>query len=255
MTSYPYPTYGHQPSAHLLPDPIHRKVLMITHNPVLHSEGGQTVREYFNWNKPDDLAEQYIKDVEWCTYGYANYEVVERIVVDGYPIKRDGFRYDEHSYMKAWRENNFYDPDGVDYLELVREFDMIEKVNSGEIDEVWLFGHPYGGYYESIMAGPDSFWCNAPPLLGTEHANRRFVIMGFNFERGVGEMLEDLGHRAESMMFKIYGTDLTDDNLFMRFLKIERDHPGESEVGEHPLFAQQHPRLRMGQPNSRAESL
>ena len=45
----------------------------------------------------------------------------------------------------------------------------------------------YGGYYESIMCGPNAFWCNAPPLKGTEHANRRFVIMGFNFERGVGE--------------------------------------------------------------------
>ena len=39
------------------------------------------------------------------------------------------------------------------------------------------------------MGGPDAFWCNAPPLKNTEAARRRFVIMGFSYERGVGETL------------------------------------------------------------------
>ena len=55
--------------------------------------------------------------------------------------------------------------------------------------------------------------------------------MGFNFERGVGEMLEDLGHRAESMMFKVYEHLNGDADLFAKFLKIERDFPSEAEVG------------------------
>ena len=231
MTSYPFPQYGPETDASRLPEPIHRKVLAITHNPVLKSEGNKTVKEYFNWNDSEALAKQYAEDVRWASYGYANYEVVEHIVVNGYPIKRDGFRYDENSYLEAWRKRDFHDPDGVDYLALVDEFKMIERVDSGEIDEVWLFGHPYGGYYESIMAGPDAFWCNAPPLTGTEHASRRFVIMGFNFERGIGEMLEDLGHRAESMMFKVYENIEGEADLFAKFLKIERDFPGEAEVG------------------------
>jgi len=28
--------------------------------------------------------------------------------------------------------------------------------------------------------------------------------MGFNYERGVGEMLEDLGHRAESILSHVF---------------------------------------------------
>lgn len=231
MIEYAYPQYGPKTDSSRLPAPIHRKVLAITHDPVLKTEGNKTVKEYFNWNDSEALAQQYIEDVRWASYGYANYEVVEHIVVDGYPIKRDGFRYDEASYLSAWRNRDFHDPDGVDYLALVDEFDMIERVDSGEIDEVWLFGHPYGGYYESIMAGPNSFWCNAPALAGTEHASRRFVIMGFNFERGVGEMLEDLGHRAESMMFKVYENLEGEADLFAKLLKIERDFPGEAEVG------------------------
>ena len=227
-----YPDYGEEPDPSLKPKPVHKKVLMITHDPVLKSKKGMRVKEYFNWNDSDALAEAYIEDVRWASYGYANYKVVDRITVDGYPVKRDGFCYDEQSYLKAWEKRSFHDPDGVNYLQLVKDFDMIERVNSGEIDEVWLFGHPYGGYYESIMAGPKAFWCNAPALQHTEHAKRQFVIMGFNFERGVGEMLEDLGHRAESMLFQVYrGMEGKPNNLWERFLRIERDFPGRAEVG------------------------
>ncbi len=225
------PNFGLETDPTLLPPPVKRKVLMITHNPILRSQGGKTIKDYFGWNEPDVLAQGYIDDVRWCSYGYANYEIVERIVVDGYPLKRDGFRYTEQGYLDAWRTRKFHDPDGVDYLELVREFQMIEKVNSGAIDEVWLFGHPYGGYWESIMCGPGAFWCNAPALAGTEHAARRFVIMGFNFERGVGEMLEDLGHRAESILFKVFEQTQGDANLFERFLRYDQKYPGKAEVG------------------------
>jgi hypothetical protein len=215
----------------LLPVPIERKVLMITHNPVLQTQSGRTLKEYFGWQDPDWLAQQYINDIREISYGYAHYTITERLVIDGYPIKRDGFRYDERSYLAAWQRRQFHDPDGVDYLALVREFAMIERVNSGEIDEVWLFGHPYGGYYESIMAGPGAFWCNAPPLEGTQHCARRFVIMGFNFERGVGEMLEDLGHRAESILHRVFQHTKGDDNLFEKFTRYEKKHPGRAEVG------------------------
>ncbi len=218
-------------NSQLLPEPITRRVLSITHNPVLRSKGGRTLKDHFRWNNPDLLAQSYIDDVRAASYGYANYKIVERIEVDTYPLKRDGFRYDEDSYLRAWAERRFHDPDGVDYLELVREFQMIEKVNSGAIDEVWLFGHPYGGYWESVMAGPGAFWCNAPALKGTEHCARRFIIMGFNFERGVGEMLEDLGHRAESILTKVFEGTRGDANLFERFTRYDKKYPGRAEVG------------------------
>ena len=214
-----------------LPPPVHRKVLAITHNPILRTQGNRTLKEHFHWQDPHQLAQGYINDIREISFGYANFEVVEHLEVDSYPLKRDGFRYTEQSYLEAWRTRQFHDPDGVDYLELVREFRMIERVDSGEIDEVWLFGHPYGGYWESIMSGPEAFWCNAPPLAGTEHASRRFVIMGFNFERGVGEMLEDLGHRAESILFKVFENTHGDANLFEKFLRYDKKYPGRAEVG------------------------
>jgi hypothetical protein len=219
------------PGDYALPAPIHRKVMMITHNPTLRSKGGITIKQHFRWNDPEDLAKDYIDDVRWCSFGYANYEIAEHIVVDGYPVKNDGFRYDEASYLEAWRARKFHDPDGVDYMALVREFDMIKRIERGDIDEVWLFGHPYGGYYESIMGGRGAFWCNAPPLSATSGCERRFVIMGFNFERGVGEMLEDLGHRAESIMYKVFERIHGDANLFERFTRYDLKFPGQAECG------------------------
>lgn len=225
------PSSAPQTNSMLLPEPIRRKVLMITHNPVLQSKNGQTLKQYFRWNDPDELAQGYMDDVRQCSYGYANYEIVERLVIDGYPLKRDGFRYNEQSYLNAWQARSFHDPDGVDYLQLAREFDLLRQVESGAIDEVWLFGHPYGGYYESIMGGHGAFWCNAPPLAGTEGCSRKFVIMGFNFERGVGEMLEDLGHRAESMLYKVFEKTRGDANLFERFTRYDKTHPERAECG------------------------
>ncbi len=220
-----------EPTARLGTATVSPRVLMITHDPVLRSQGGKTVRQYFGWNDPERLAREYIWDVQEVSYGYAHYQIVEHVVVDAFPVKRDGFRYTEQSYLEAWRQRRFHEPDGVDYLRLVKEFDLIGRINRNEIDEVWLFGHPYGGYYESIMGGPRAFWCNAPPLVGTEQAVRRFIIMGFNFERGVGEMLEDLGHRAESILYKVFERTRGEANLFERFTRYDLKHPGRAEVG------------------------
>lgn len=189
------------------------------------------MHQVFGWNDPDALARQYIRDVQEASYGYARYEITERIEVDGFPVKIDAFRYTADQYLKYWRSRSgFHQPDQVDYRALLHEFNIVEKVNSNQIDEIWLFGFPYAGYYESIMVGPGAFWCNAPPLEGTP-ANRRFVIMGFNYERGVGEMLEDLGHRAESILSKVFERTQGDSNLWERFTRCDKTHPNRSECG------------------------
>src|SRR5678815_5298434 len=94
-----------------LPSPIHRKVLAITHNPVLRTQGNRTLKEHFHWQDPHQLAQGYINDIREISFGYANFEVVEHLEVDAYPLKRDGFRYTEQSYLEAWRKRQFHDPD------------------------------------------------------------------------------------------------------------------------------------------------
>lgn len=218
------------------PEPLVRRVLSVTHNPIERSSG-RTLAELLGWHDPAVLERDYARDVERASHGLLRYEVTERIVVDGFPRKADGFCYDLETYLRCWRSRRgFHEPDAVDYDALFRELDVIRKVNAGEIDELWLFGFPYAGYYESLMVGPGAFWCNSPPhALAPDlpPLSRRFVVMGFNYEREVGCMLEDLGHRAESIMAEVYNTHLRADapNLWERFSRYDQVAPGRASVG------------------------
>ncbi len=226
---YPAPVADERPTT--LP-PYHLRVSMIVHNPRLEIVGGQTLSAYMRWHDPEQLAQQYIADLRACSGGLAQYSIVERIVVDGYPIKQDGFRYDDASYLRCWQQGRgFHTPDAVDYGRLLAEFELIDKIERRQIDEVWLFAFPYAGYYESTMAGNGAFWCNAPPVLATSHCQRRFVLMGFNYERDVGCMLENFGHRVESIMSHVYRQHPGERNLWARFTRFERDMPGQAECG------------------------
>ena len=214
------------------PEPVTRRVSLIVHNPRVPSEGKQRLNKVLGWNEPSKLVKGYIQDLYDTSGGYVTYKVVENITVDRFPRKADGFVYKADEFVQAWRtRKGFHQPDAVDYDALIDEFQMIDKVNAGTIDEFWLFAFPYAGYYESIMGGPGAFWCNAPPLTQTGHAERRFVIMGFNYQRGVGEMLENFGHRAESILKYTFRNKRSDDNLWERFFRHEFKNPGQAEVG------------------------
>ena len=213
------------------PTPEHKKVSLIIHNPRIPSKGNKPLNAALGWNDPDELVAGFIKDMRDISYGYANYQVVERIEVDGFPKKADGFVYRPDDFVQAWRaKKGFHDPDMVDYQPLLDDFEMVEKVNAGKVDEFWLFAFPYAGYYESIMAGPGAFWCNAPPLEGIR-TNKRFIIMGFNYQRGVGEMLEAYGHRAESILKYVFQKKRGNANLWEKFARYDQQNPGKAEVG------------------------
>ena len=213
------------------------RVLSVVHNPTVDTRGTRLARAV-GWHDPERLSQQYVRDVEAASHGLMRYEVVERHEIDGFPAKADGFSYTAETYLRCWQRGaGFHEPDAVDYHRLLADVRAVEKVNAGEIDEVWLFGFPYCGYYESIMAGPGAFWCNAPPLpargprLTLPACSRRFVVMGFNYERDVGCMLEDLGHRAESIMERVYAGRSGDANLWERFTRYEQTAPGRASVG------------------------
>lgn len=228
--------------------PLRRRVLSIIHNPIVDQRSGATLVSALGWHDPETLALDYVRDVHDVSHGLVEYEIVERVTRNAFPVKIDGFRYDGASYLRCWRRGGgFHEPDGVDYGALLREFEVVERVNAGEVDELWLFGFPYAGYYESLMVGPGAFWCNAPPMeRPVEHPSlagggaggagggeclRRFVVMGFNYERDVGCMLENLGHRAESIMAQVYAGRSGAANLWERFSSYDQTAPGRATVG------------------------
>jgi len=214
------------------PAPVTRKVMAVLFNPVVPSEAGRKLSQVMGWNNPDDLLLGHIADLKEASHGYANYTVAERLETGAFPAKADGFVYTADQYVQATRANaGFHQPDAVDYQRLLSEFHVLDKVRSGAIDEVWLFAFPYAGFYESIMGGPGAFFCNAPPLGGTAAAGRRFVIMGYNYGRGAGEMLESVGHRAEFSLARVFRSAQGAANLWERFTRYDKTHPGQAELG------------------------
>lgn len=214
------------------PDPVFSRILMIVYNPFIDSQKTTRLSEHKKWNDPDKLANEYIQEMNECSYGYLNYQIVERIIVDGFPVKEDGFEYSVDEFLQCMQTGKgFHQPDTMDYHYLLNNFNIIKRINNDEIDEVWLFGFPYAGFFESRMAGPNAFWCNAPPLANKEPCSRRFVLMGFNYERGVGEMMESMGHRAEWILQQVFRNSYEDANLWERFTRYHLIYPNQAEVG------------------------
>ena len=232
------------------------RVLVINFNPAVDAQGTR-LTTHMGWNNVDALITGFIADVEQVSYGLVKYQYnsADRIDVNEFPYKTDGFQYSAASYLAMMQdEKTHHEPDGVDYWRIINEYHLIDRVMSNQIDEVWLFGAPYFGYWESHMVGKNAIWCNSLPLANSAQCRRRFVMMGFNYQRGVTEMLHDLGHRMEAIMAYVYDsfTSLQEAyaavnpnvqppinldkfshprNDFERFILFEKIAPGRAEVG------------------------
>lgn len=214
------------------PQPTTLRTLVIVYDPVVDKASGKKLSEYMNWNKVEALAKGFMADILQVSAGLVRYHIVQRIDVDAFPAKVDGYVYNAQEYLNVMRgDSKPYMPQEADYYAIIKRFSLLQRVAGNEIDEVWVFNFPHAGFYESIMAGPDPFWCNAPPLQHTDEAGRRFVIMGFSYERGVGEMLENMGHRAESIMEKVFEKTSGADNLWHHFTRYDKTHPGKAALG------------------------
>lgn len=212
--------------------PISPRVLVISFDPIVRSEGGKRLHEVAKWTDLRYLVEACIADLQECSGGYLRYRIVEWKDVDAHPLKKDGFRYTEEEYLRCFRgQSKWHQPDALDYKALIREFDLDKRVARGEIDEVWCMAMPYSGFWESTMAGRGAYYCNSDPVPDVD-CPRIFVIMGFNYERGVGEMLEDFGHRTESIMRHVYGSwEPKKTHNWNRFTLYDKQMPGESAAG------------------------
>ena len=190
-----------------IPTVMNRKVLVIDFRPA-------AIPSF--WNKTDSLTQKYIEAMQQASGNMLFYQVVNKQVVAKYPLLQDGRQYDDTTWKLALEDGSkaFRDSHGsymlADYQRIIQDFKLIEQVNSQQIDEVWMFGGPYFGFYESCMVGKGAFWCNGP---GIERDCRRFVIMGYNYQRDVKEMVHDFGHRAESILARYF-----DSQTFLRQL-------------------------------------
>ena len=208
------------------------KVLVINYDPVMDKTTGQKLSQQMHWYKTADLLAGFISDILEVSNGLARYEIVQRVDVDEFPAKTDGFRYTPQTYMDVLNRNTMpHTPQEVNYNDILSKYNILQRVANNEIDEVWVFAFPHAGFYESTMGGPGAFWCNAPPLANTSASKQRFVMMGFSYERFIGEMHESFGHRAESIMEKTFSKLNNEANLWQRFTRYDKTSPGKAACG------------------------
>lgn len=214
------------------PQVIEHKVLVINFDPIYPDMGGKRLHEVKNWMDPRYLAAAYAADIREASGGGVRYRIVEWLDVDDFPIKTDGFKYTRSEYLENWkRRDAWHKPDAFDYVRFIKDYRLDRRVASGEIDEVWVFSMPYSGMWESTMAGKGAYFCNSDPVPGID-CPKIFVVMGFNYERGVGEMLEDYGHRTESIMRHVYGSwEPKPTHAWNRFTLYDKQLPGEAGCG------------------------
>src|SRR5512143_688294 len=183
------------------------KVLLIIYNPTMDTATGQKLVDYMNWGRPDAMVGAFISEVLQASGGLVRYQIAKRIELDEFPVLTDGFSYSPTAYVDVVRHGApAHAPAGLDYNALLNRFNVLPGVASRAYDEVWVMAFPYAGMYESTMGGAGAFWCNAPPIANTASCPRRFVVMGFSYERQVGEMLHSYNHRAESIMAKVFNS-------------------------------------------------
>ena len=211
---------------------IEKKVLVLNYDPVLKSHGGVRLHDYYHWNDPRVLTSGYLADLTESSSNYVRWTVTQFLDINEWPLKADGFRYTESAYLNAWTTGSFHSPDGVDYVHIIEQFKLDDRVRKGEIDEVLLWGAPYFGYWESQMAGVGAYWCNSPGI--SRAGTPKYVIMGLNYERGVAEAIHSFGHRAESILWHVYGSWNSGANvqhLWDKFTRYDKDAPGMAACG------------------------
>ncbi|MEK7595043.1 MAG: hypothetical protein AAB443_00420 [Patescibacteria group bacterium] len=203
-----------------------RKVLVVIFNPNISNQ--KLIAEK-KWNAPSDLIKKFVEDITLVSKGRLNYQVIELLEINQFPIKEDGFKYSQKVYLTCLSDpKKCHEKDTLDYKVLFDQFEVCKKVNRNELDEVWLFGGPYFGFYESRLAGPKAFFYNSPPLLAT-NCQKLVPVMGFNYERSVSEMLESFGHRVEFTLTKVFENAKVND--WERFTRYDQKFPGKAECG------------------------
>ena len=211
---------------------IEKRVLVLNYDPILTNNGGVRLHDYYHWGDPRVLTAGYLADLTESSSNYVRWTITEFLDINDWPLKADGFRYTEDSYLNGWSTGSFHSPDGVDYVNIIQQFSLDDRVRNGEIDEVVLWGAPYFGYWESQMVGAGAYWCNSPGLsrVGTP----KYIIMGLNYERGVAEAIHSFGHRAESILAHVYGSwnsGTTVQHLWDKFTKYAQEAPGMAVCG------------------------
>jgi len=181
-------------------------------DPEMPQYNNQKVHEAYNFLDPKTLTEQYFDEMTKASENYVYYNLTYWEWVNDWNTYTDGFKYDALTYDNCWVNQNCHPGNLLsNYPLTISQYGIEERINKNEFEEVWWFGGPHFGYFESAMAGPGAYWINGTPYPNVD-TDRPFVIMGFNYERTVDLMMHSNGHRSENHINRAYGNTWNQTN-------------------------------------------
>lgn len=212
-------------------DKVDLNVLVIEINPIINSiknidlypnnDGHPKVSEYFGQDANASLNEM-ISDLEYTSHGFLNINIIKEFLNE-YPTYTStvtlnnglkSHRIDEETYISASKIDgtdrgewwNLYDSNifkdaiddnySFDYDYIIEKFNLIERRNNNEFDQVWLLTIDPALTYESIMVGNNPFWINGPGYVAD---CQNFPVVNVSISRRDAN-LHALGHGVEGIM-------------------------------------------------------
>ena len=224
-------------------------VALVLQDPVIDSTNMRKIHQVCGWTDPMVYANQLVEEFYQISDGVVQFQIAEVHDDEGIFTRLEGelMTVDTLAYFyltpgKLYGRDtpgtlqNLAEVQGkvrFDYNEMIDYYDLNSKRNSGVIDEIWVYAHPFAGMYESQLVGPGAFWWNSPPL---DHPGleKLLSIMGWNYERGLDCAIHSVGHRVESAIRHIYGRwdcENLDPNNWELFTRIDKDIPGQAHIG------------------------
>ena len=215
------------------------KVYVININPTLYSITDQNlypnndgyhpkVTDWFGQSETA-LVDELVEDLEYSSHGYLDVNIVKTERLNEFPKYTKEFylndtttakSFDENTYIERSRSKdnsnkgdwyNFamnkeysgkYSPTGFtyDYEYLLEKYDLVNKRNAGEFDQVWLCSLDPSDAYEDMMVGRTPYFVNGGVL---EKDCPNFIIFSPTFSRR-DSSLHALGHAFENVVRRAF---------------------------------------------------
>lgn len=214
-----------------------KKVLVIEIDPYLSTKG-KKVSEYLGQGgNVDKMLSNLKDDVSYSSNNNIKVEIVGREHLNEFPTYKEqvtllngnkDYRFDEETYLSVfgngwhgwWSTENpdFKKMDSnklFDYNYILEKYNLVERKNNNEFDEVWMVSIDPVSAYETAMVGRTAYWINGEGIIKDCD---NFVITGFTISR-VDSALECLGHASENILSDVFGTSLSYDKDNMNVTK------------------------------------
>ena len=233
-------------------------VLVIEQDPYLKTRDNDRASLYLSQDK-DLVVNDLVDDLYYSSHGNIIVNIVKKEHFDEFasftvpiPLKNGekSNTLDEETWLEIMKTGwwGFWDhpfvknikPFSYDYNYMLDKFDLINRRNENEFDEVWLVNVDPVNTYESIMVGSSAYWINGAPIIKN---TANFKIMNVSISRP-DMNFECFGHAAENILQKVFGaryssyqknaytvTDIKDLNLWERFTLNDYATPGYSSAG------------------------